>query len=401
MTVRPLSGLRVADFTWYWAGPFCTRHLGRLGAEVIKLENPAHLDMCRLIQPMAGEPGPNRSGCFNDYNQEKRSLAVNLATPEGRQIALDLVARSDVAIENFSPGVMEKLGLGYDALRQVNPSLVMVSISGYGDTGPLRANAALGLPLVFASGLASVTGYGDGIPQRTGISYGDPNGGLHAMFALLAALWHRKKTGQGQHVKVALLEALLAVIPDAVMFRALTGGEPAQLGNRHPHMAPHGVYRTRGQDHWIAIAAETDEAWRATAAVLGLEAASHRFTSIIERKQHEDELDRLVGNATAAWDRWELARALQARGVAAFPVLTCRDVAEDPHLTERCYFTELAHPEVGVKRHSGIPWTMRGIDLSPQRPAPQLGEANDYVLRDLLGYPEARIAELRAAGVIT
>lgn len=401
MTARPLEGLRIADFTWYWAGPLCTRHLARLGAEVIKLENPAHLDMCRLIQPMVGEPGPNRSGCFNDYNQEKRSVTVNLATPEGRQIALDLIARSDVAIENFSPGVMEKLGLDYQTLRQVNPSLVMVSISGYGDTGPLRSNAALGLPLVFASGLASVTGYGDGHPQRTGISYGDPNGGLHAMFALLAALWHRRRTGEGQHVKVALLEALLAVIPDAVMIRSLTGQEPAQRGNRHPQMAPHGVFRTRGQDEWIAIAVDSNQAWSALASVLGLDAGAGRFATASERKQHEDELEQLIGAATSAWDRWELARALQAREVPAFPVVTCKDLVEDPHLAERRYFTELPHPEVGGRRHSGVPWRIWGIDLSPRRPAPQLGEATGYILHDVLGYSEGRMAELRAAGVIT
>src|SRR5437867_4569894 len=294
----PLSGVRVADFTWVWAGPFCTLQLAHLGAEVIRVETATRLCVTRLLPPYPRdmEPGPNRSGYFNQYNQGKKSITLDLKRPEAVAVAKRLCAASDVVVENFAAGVMERMGLGYDALRALRPDLVMISLSGYGATGPDRDKVSYGPAQVPLSGLSSVTGYRGWLPMHVGISYGDPTGGLHGAVAILAALLHRARTGEGQYIDLSQWESSMTVLPEAIVSWTMNGVAPPRDGNRDPHMAPHGIFRAAGDDRWIAIAIEDDAAWARFVRCLGRPelADDARFATLVARKRHEDDLEALV-----------------------------------------------------------------------------------------------------------
>src|SRR5215470_5880420 len=220
----PLEGIRVADFTWVWAGPFCTLQLAHLGAEVIRVESATRLCVTRLLPPFGDfKPGPNRSGYFNQYNQGKKSLALDLKQPEALAVAKRLCAASDVVVENFASGVMDRMGLGYEVLRALKPDLVMIALSGYGATGPDADKVSYGPAQVPLSGMSSVTGYRDFPPMHVGISYGDPTGGLHGAVAVLAALMHRARTGEGQYIDLSQWETSIAVLPDALIEHTMNG----------------------------------------------------------------------------------------------------------------------------------------------------------------------------------
>lgn len=399
----PLAGVRVADFTWVWAGPFCTLQLAHLGAEVIRVESATRICVTRMLPPFADfDPGPNRSGYFNQYNQGKRSITLDLKRPEAIEVARRLCAASDVVVENFAAGVMDRMGLGWERLRATKPGLVMIALSGYGAFGPDATKVSYGPAQVPLSGLSSVTGYRDFPPMHVGISYGDPTGGLHGAVAVLAALLHRRRTGQGQYVDLSQWETSVAVLPDAVLDWTMNRRQPPRDGNRDPHMAPHGVFRAGGDDRWIAIAVEDDPAWVRLARAMGRPelADDPRFATLVARKRNEDALEEIV----TAWTRerapGEATALLQAAGVSACTAATNQDLAEDPHLAARGYFVELEHPEVGVRKHAGIPWRMSASDTRVRRPAPCLGADTDDVLRSVCGYSDADVERLRVANVL-
>jgi crotonobetainyl-CoA:carnitine CoA-transferase CaiB-like acyl-CoA transferase len=399
----PLAGLRVADFTWVWAGPFCTLQLAHLGAEVIRVESATRLCVTRLLPPFAEfEPGTNRSGYFNQYNQGKRSITLDLKRPEAIEVARRLCAASDIVVENFAAGVMERMGLGYEALRSRRPDVIMIALSGYGATGPDCDKVSYGPAQVPLSGLSSVTGYRGWPPMHVGVSYGDPTGGLHGAVAVLAALLHRARTGAGQYIDLSQWETTMSVLPDAITAWTMNGVQPERAGNRDPHMAPHGIFRAAGEDRWVAVAVEDDAAWPRLAAAIGHPelADDPRYRTVVDRKRHEDELEALLTEWTGARTPEEATALLQAAGVAAFTVASNRDLAEDPHLAARDFFVDLAHPEVGTRRHIGVPWRMSESEVRVRRPAPCLGADTDAVLRDVLGYSEAEVASLRAAAAL-
>jgi crotonobetainyl-CoA:carnitine CoA-transferase CaiB-like acyl-CoA transferase len=401
----PLAGIRVADFTWVWAGPFCTLQLAHLGAEVIRVESATRVCVTRLLPPYPRDvpPGPNRSGYFNQYNQGKKSVTLDLKHPDAIAVARRLCAASDVVVENFAAGVMDRIGLGWETLRRLRPDLVMIALSGYGATGPDRDKVSYGPAQVPLSGMSSVTGYRGFPPMHVGVSYGDPTGGLHGAVAVLAALLHRARTGAGQYVDLSQWETSMAVLPEAIVEHTMNGTQPARDGNRHPHMAPHGVFRAAGEDRWVAIAAEDDAAWTRLAAALGRPdlAADPRYATLAGRKQHEDALEAVVSEWTRTRPPEEVTARLQAAGVAAFTAATNRDIAEDPHLAARGFFVDLPHPEVGVRRHLGVPWRMAASDCRVRRPAPCLGADTDSVLREVCGYSDPEIEALRLAGALT
>jgi benzylsuccinate CoA-transferase BbsF subunit len=418
--MKPLSGIRVCDFTWVWAGPFCTLQLAHLGADVIKIESSKRVDTVRSFVPADDVPGVNRAGYFNQYNQGKRSVQLDLTTEEGRAVARRLAAESDIVTENFSAGVMARMGLDYESLRQVRPDIIMISLSGYGATGPLSPYISYGPAQVPMSGLASLTGYLGGPPNEVGVSYGDPNGGIHGTVAILAALWHRQRTGEGQYIDQSQWESAIAVLPEGIMAQVMNGRQPERMGNRSFTMAPHGVFRcgtTNGEsdedsssfvvrrsslDDWVSIACATDDEWTALCRVMERPelATDDRFATFASRKQNEDALEAEVAGWTSGRDRWEITRALQAAGVAAFPAMTSKDLLEDAHLRERGVFVELEHPEVGVRTHVGMPWQMSGTPCAVEQPAPLLGQHTDEVLRDVLQMSDAEIAGLRERGAL-
>jgi crotonobetainyl-CoA:carnitine CoA-transferase CaiB-like acyl-CoA transferase len=400
----PLAGVRVADFSWVWAGPFSTLHLAYLGAEVIKIESHTRLDLTRRlpVYPKGMEPGLNRSVLFNQWSQGKKSVLLNLTKPEGIAVAKALVKKSDVVVENFATGVMDRLGLGYDELKTLKPDLIMASISGYGHTGPQRYYMAYGPAIAPLTGLSSLTGYVDGPPQEVGISYGDPNAGITAAVGICAALAARQRTGHGQYIDVSLWEAVAALVPEGWMDYAMNGTQPPRQGNRDPWMAPHNGFRCAGEDEWVTIACGTDEEWQALCHAIAQPqlATEVRFRTARDRKAHEDELEQLLTNWTESRTKWEVTQRLQAAGVAAFPSMNSKDLAEDRHLDDRGFFARLPHPEVGVRTHTGIPWLLAQSPNGVRAPAPLLGQDTDQVMREVLGYSDEELVKLKNEQVL-
>ena len=399
----PLEGIRVADFTWVWAGPFCTLQLAHLGAEVIRIETASRPCITRLIPPWPdNKPGVNRSGYFNQYNQNKRSLSLNLKTPEALAIAKELVAKSDIVTENFAGGVMDRMGLGYDVLKQIKPDIIMIALSGYGATGPEREHISYGPAQVPLSGMSSLTGYKGWPPMHVGISYGDPNGGLHGAFAVLCALMYRARTGKGQFIDLSQFETSTAMVAEGLLDYSMNKTQPERDGNRDLYMAPHGVFRSAGEDRWVSIAVRNDEEWGKFCNAIGQPAlgTDGRFTTLASRKQHEDELEAIVSDWTRSRSPEEATAQLQAAGIPAAPTMSNKDLSTDPHLNSRPIFVYNNHPEVGVKQHVGIPWQLSKTPL-PVRAAPLLGQDTDHVLRDILGYSDQQIAGLREKEALT
>ena len=404
MSRPPLDGIRVADFCWAWAGPYGALQLAHLGADVIRIESAKRLCPSRLIPPWPdNESGVNRAGYFNQYNQGKRSLALDLKAPEAIDIAKTLVSKSDIVMNNFASGVMEKLGVGYDVLRRIKPDIIMVSLPGYGTSGPEKDFVSYGPPQVAQSGLSALTGYVGGPPMMAGFSYGDPNGGVHATFAVMAALLHREKTGQGQYIDLSQWEAAIMLLPEALMDYSMNGTQPERMGNRDPHMAPHGVFRSKGDDRWVSLSVRDEAEWQRLCEVMGQPELSSdtRFASLAARKENEAALEEIVTAWTQERTADEATQALQNAGIPAYPALDALDMVNSPHVGARDYFVELEHPEVGTRRHMGIPWTMSRTPCEIRRPAPCLGQDTDAVLTDVVGLSQDEIAALREKDILT
>jgi benzylsuccinate CoA-transferase BbsF subunit len=348
------------------------------------------------------QPSLNRSGYFNQWNQGKKSILLNLSKRDAVAVARKLITKCDVVVDNFATGVMEHLGLGYAELKQLKPDIIMASIAGYGHTGPQQKYMGYGPAVAPLTGLSSLTGYPGGVPQEVGISYGDPNGGINAAVAICAALAARQRTGKGQYIDVSLWEAVAALVHEGWMDYAMNGTQPARMGNRDPWMSPHNCFRCAGEDEWVTIACASDEEWQALCEATGQPrlAAAPRFRTAAERKAHEDELEALLAAWTVQRGKWEVTHTLQAAGVAAFPSMNSKDLAEDSHLNQRGFFARLPHAEVGVQTHTGIPWRFTNAPNGVRTPAPLLGADTDTVLRDLLGYSAEEIARLKEEQVL-
>jgi crotonobetainyl-CoA:carnitine CoA-transferase CaiB-like acyl-CoA transferase len=338
---------------------------------------------------------------FNQWNQGKKSVAVDLQDPRGIEIVKAFVAESDVVMQNFATGVMERLGLGYEELKRINPRIILASISGYGQSGPYREYMGYGPATPALTGLSAVSGFvGEG-PEEFGLSMPDPTAGITAAWAVVSALERRERTGEGDHIDVTLWEATAVLGVEAWMQYAFDGTQPEPMGNRDPWMAPHGVFRCAGEDDWLSIACTDEDAWLRLCTIIDPALADDpRFLTLSDRKANEDALEAIVSEWTRERDRWEITQALQAAGIAAFPSLTCKDIVEDPHLNERGFIERLAHPEVGARAHAGIPWRLARRPNGVRMPAPCLGADTETLLADVLGYDATTIAELRDAKVL-
>lgn len=413
VTTLPLESIRVIDLTGMLAGPYATRLLADMGAETIKVESTHRYDLTR--GPIGGVGGArvypngdpakrpiNRSSYFNEMNRNKLGLTLDLQTERGRDAFLRLVSISDVVIENFSTGVMERLGLGYGALRAVKPGIVVVSMPAFGNSGPWRDAVAYGNTIEMLSGMAAVNGYPDSMPITSSLTYGDPVAGVHAAFATLAALEHRERTGEGQFIDLSQLETLLQFLGDVVVDYSMNDRFPERSGNRDPAIAPHGIYPAAGEGAWVAITARDDAEWDALCEVLGhpewLDDA--RFATPLARYSHQEELDVAIGAWTVTVDPREAMVRLQAAGIPASAVFDAADIAADPHIAARGYFELVEHPEAGSHLYPGLPWKMSGIGRAIRFPAPLLGQHNHHVLCDLVGLSEAEFSALESAGVI-
>jgi crotonobetainyl-CoA:carnitine CoA-transferase CaiB-like acyl-CoA transferase len=400
----PLAGVRVLDFTHVWAGPYCTLQLAHLGAEVMRVETAKRPCINRIIPPYAdGQAGINRAGSFNQWNQGKRSLELDLANPRAVEIACELVRHCDVVTENFAPRVINRIGLGYDVLRKFKPDLVMLSVSGYGQYGPYRDYVSLGQQTAARAGMFWITGYPDDLPRQVGTSYADPVAGVFGAFAIISALLHRERTGQGQHIDLSMWETLEMMLAESIIEYDMTGQQPERMGNHDKWIAPHEAYKTLGDaEQWVTISTPNEREWRRLCEVIGQPglADDPRFRTAELRKRNEAALDEIISAWTRSRDRWEVTEALQRAGVAAFPTLNNRDVAGDSHMRARGFLLERNHPEIGPRTHAGIPWTMTGTPCSVRAAAPVLGADTDSILSTILGYSAEQIAQLRADGVL-
>jgi crotonobetainyl-CoA:carnitine CoA-transferase CaiB-like acyl-CoA transferase len=402
----PLSGIRVLDLTMAWAGPYAARLLGDMGAEVIKVESPGNWDVMRSLHLLGRdvERGYNKAGIFNHLNRNKLGCALDLSHPQGRELFLRLVARSDAVIESYRADVMDGLGLPYDVLRQARPDIILVSMPGHGRDGPEAGHIAYGTHVEQLAGLVSLTGYPDRGPHKSGVSYGDPVAGIAAAAALCAALLYRRRTGEGRWVEVAQRESMASVIGEFFVGFSMNGRQPPLLGNRHRSMAPHGCYPCAGdppEAGWLAIAVGSDAEFAAFCRVMGRQelAADPRFADVVSRYRHQDELDEAISAWTKTQPPQEAAQALQDAGVAASPVNSVADLMEDPHLRERGFFERTAHAEAGVWEMDGVPWRLSLTPAHVRLSAPCFAEHNDYVFRHLLGLSQEEVAELERQGV--
>jgi len=409
--VTPLAGIRIADLSQVWAGPMATRMLAQMGAEVIKVESPFARGPLRVNSETlatatypGGEVGErhwNRQGIFNDLNRNKRSLGLDLRSETGINIVRKLIARSDALIENFSPRVMANFGLEYEQLREINPRIVMVSMPGFGSTGPYRDAVAYGPMIEPSAGVASLMGYEDGPPMRTGVALSDPTVGVHGAAALLMGLYQCRLTGVGQHIEISHQEAIATVIGQEFLAYQLTGSLPGRHGNEHPRHAPHNCYRCSGPDHWLAISVRNDEEWRSLCQVMGR-------PDLEQREDYADEAGRWAGRRVidAEIARWtveqehlDLMHRLQAAGVPAGAVLNGAELVENEHLKARDFFGLLDDYDAGTNRYAGLPIRLAGPPL-PARPAPRLGGDNKYVICEVLGYEAAEYEAFCREGVV-
>ena len=400
---RSLQNVRILDFSWVIAGPLATKTLAEHGATVIRVESNSRLDIFRSYTPMAGGiPGVNRCGFFNTQNSNKYGITLNLNLPGGIDIVKRLVSWADVVIENYMPGTMEKWGLGYRELQAIKPDIIMARATTHGQTGPLAGQGGFGFMLQAECGFTNLVGWPDRAPAGPTTAYTDTIAAAYLVTAVLASLEYRRRTGEGLLVDLSQFEASLSCLAPAILDFTVNGRVQNANGNRSPVAAPHGVYRCRGDDRWCAIAACSDDEWHALCQVLGMTgcAKDPRFASLLARKEHEDELDEMISALTVNWKAEELMLRLQQAGVPAGIVQNGQDLAEDPQFRHREVLRVIEHPEAGPYTDIRSPFKLSETRGDLDRPAPCLGQHNEYVCRNILGMSDEEFVELISSGVL-
>lgn len=404
MRSLPLKGIRIVNLGWVWAGPVVGQTLGFLGAEVLKIESRARVDTTRKMPAFyQGIPDPDRSISNHALWAGNGSVSLNFRQPEALDLLRQLIAHSDAVVENFSPGVMERLGLSYQELQRLRKDIILLSMSSTGLYGPMKNLRAYGTTLTALTGLDSLTGYKGATPSPVENAYTDPYTGIMGGFAILAALRHRCATGEGQHIDFSQHEAVMHLTGPAYMDYVFNGRVGGTKGNNHPlnGAAPYGVFRCEGEDRWISIAISDDEHWRVLLIALGSPGSlsGEEFATLRQRLARVDELHERLGACTARFDSRLLVEKLQAQGVCAAPVLNVADLFHDAHFRARKTFIEVTHP-LGFKE------TIYGAYVKPSRtqpivrPGPAIGQDNDCVFKEILGLSEERYADLVERQVI-
>ncbi|MBI2873288.1 MAG: CoA transferase [Chloroflexi bacterium] len=409
----PLRGVRVLDLSQVWAGPRCTKLLSDLGAEVIKVEHARRPDPNRGVMESRRAAAPtlmteqeqrerSRASATEELNRNALGLSLDLATTDGKRLFLELVRVCDVVANNFSFGVMDRLGLGYDALREVRSDIIVIAMPAFGASGPWRDLLTYGAVLEAMAGISTLTGYPDSeVPTKSGANVGDPMNANHAAGAILAALLYRARTGRGTLIDFSQYESMVSVIGDVITDYTLNGRVATRQANRHPTWAPHGVYRCSGDDRWVAIAVTSDREWRALCQAMGQPALAEdrRFADAASRWRNQEQLTPIIKGWACRRSHYEAMQSLQQAGVPATALLDTQEVQADPHGQARERVVRLRHPD-GVEH----PYLSTPIHLSRtpphiRAPAPLLGEHNRRILHELLGIPGNEVARLEASGV--
>jgi crotonobetainyl-CoA:carnitine CoA-transferase CaiB-like acyl-CoA transferase len=389
----PLQGVRVVELSKIWAGPETGKQLAFMGAEVIKIETQGALDFTRY-DTLTGDI--NKARGFMSVNPQKLSAQIDIKSKQGVGLVLDLLRHSDMLVDNLRPGAMERLGLGWNAVRAVNPRLVQVTMGMYGNDGPLASQTGYAPCFCAIGGLSAQVGYTGEPPTGINMRYGDSTYGTAAAFAGLVALLHARRTGVGQFVDVSAVECMTTMIADTMMEYTLNGVKQACDGTRHAEMAPHGVYRCKGGD-WIAIAVSRDAAWIALAGAMGLK-DDPRFATLTVRKANEEELDRLIGDWAAMLECTAMVKLLQSRGVAATKGFNSMDLIADQQLWDRGFFPHATQSDGTVRPIVG-PGAIISRPAEICDDAPWLGADTDYVLGDILGLSAEERASFKEAGI--
>lgn len=407
--MKPLRGYRIVDFGTALVGGVSPRLLADFGAEVIKVESRVSLDGFRRGRPSLGDAAaqadeslwPELQPALQTANRDKLSVTLNMNKPEGLALVKRLIGRSDVAMNNYSPGVLRRRGLDYESLRVIKPDIIVVSMPGAGETGPLRDYVSYAMTAEALSGMGGLFGYEDAMPVGgMPLAWGDIINAISGAMAVVTALHHRARTGEGQYIESAQLEASAALMGVSYLDYVMNGRVAAPRGNFHPMMAPHNTYPAQG-GRWVAIAARTEEEWTSLCHVARHDEwiGDPRFRDLAARLTNVRELDRMLADWTRQQASDEVVKRLQAHGVAATPVLRLEDQAQDDYFVDRGAFTEATHPVIGRMRLPGMaarlsddPWTAQ--------PAPMLGQHNDYVLGEILGLSAAERERLVSEEVI-
>lgn len=394
MAKAPLEGIRVASFGWVWAGPVVGQTLSFLGAEVYKIESNARMDISRALDLSGlglGIAPPMYTG--------QGSVTINLKSEEGRELIKELVSKSDVVVENFGAGVLDNMGLDYESLKAVKEDIIMVSMPTAGNSGPLKDVRSYGVTVASLCGFDAVTGYPNQAPSVFETPMADPYNGILSCFGVICALHHREKTGEGQFIDYSQQEAVVQMLGPVMMDYFMNGRNQARLGNRTPNTkaAPHGCFRCKGEDRWISIACFTDEEWRGLVTAMGNPAWTNetQFATLEDRIANIDALNAHITAWTTQFEHYSLTETLQSHGVAAAPVTDNVELATDPHVLARNLWIENEHKPDGIKAPVYNHYVQFSKSKQPMRPAPMLGEDNDYVFKEVLGFSEDKYQQLK------
>ena len=399
---RPLTGIRIVDFGQVILLPFATRWLAWLGAEVILIELRKRAFQ-RVTPPFAyNRPGPNTGARFNTMNNNKRGCTLNFKAPEAVSLVKRLIAKSDVVTENFSSGTMDKLGLGYDTLKQINPSLIYLSATAFGRTGEWSDYIGYHSSVNAFSGFAQITGYENGDPRLLGAVLPDTIGGIYITYALLLSLFNRQRTGKGAFVDFSMLEGMLSLMPQPIIDFTLNQKEWTRVGNRDAVKAPHGIYRCTGDDQWVAVSIGSQAEWQRFCLAVGHQewTQDNRFIDEESRHRNAAEMDTLIEGWSKTQEAGAAAKLLQDVGVAAGAALSVAQLLDDEQFKARGFVVDVDHPESGVRKTVGLPWKIGGVPEPDYRHSPLVGDSNDFVFKGLLGLSDDEIEVLKKKDVI-
>ncbi len=399
----PFDGLKVADFSWVLVGPTTAKYLADHGATVVRVESAAPLDILRTAGPFKdGVPGADRTQFFGEFNTSKLGISLDLKNPAGLEIAKKLISWADVVIESFRPGIVDSLGIGYEAAREINPSIVMASTCLMGQTGAAAAFSGYGFHAASIAGFYETTGWPDLAPDGPWVAYTDGVSPRILAATIMAALDHRRRTGQGQYIDAAQLEMSLHYLSPQIMDYSTSGRSVTRNGNRSQYFAPQGAYPCAGDDQWCTIAVETAKQWEGLQRSMGSPAWAQdaKFGSMEGRLENHDAIDQHIGEWTKDQEPAALMQLLLSHGVPAGVVQRSSDLKSDPQLAHRNYFRHLEHQEMGTIPYAGHQFRIKGYDSGPRFPAPVLGQHNEQVLREVLGMTDDEITEAIIAEAI-
>ncbi|MGC2276196.1 MAG: CoA transferase [Candidatus Binatus sp.] len=399
----PLNDVKICDFMWVMAGPASTRILADYGATVVRIESPTRVDTARTLQPYHNNQlGPDSSGLFANCNAGKFGISLNLGNPAARAVVHDLVRWADVVTESFSPKAMRAWGFDYESLRKVNPRLIMLSSCLMGQTGPLAKIAGFGNMAAAISGFHNLTGWPDRAPSGVFGAYTDYVAPRFTAMAILAALDHRRRTGEGQYIDQSQAECAIHFLGPAILDYTVNDRVEERAGNSDAAFAPHGVYPAAGDDQWIAIVCRDDDEWRRLCAAMNNEdlARDSRYASAAGRLEHRDAIDSSIASWTRTLERADIESRLQSLGVPAHQVQNSADAYADPQFVHRGHFVALEHPVLGKFTVEGPRAKLSRTPATVRRAAPSLGQDNQHVLETILGYDETQITELAASGAL-